>query len=39
MLAVLFMGYIIVWALFNKDKVPAADSELSFRDKLTNRAI
>lgn len=34
MLAALFMGYIIVWALFNKDKVPAADSELSFRDKL-----
>jgi len=34
MLAALFMGYIIVWALFNKDKVPAADSELSFRAKL-----
>ena len=34
MLAALFMGCIIVWALFNKDKVPAADSELSFRDKL-----
>jgi C4-dicarboxylate transporter DctM subunit len=26
LLAALFMGYIIVWALFNKDKVPAADA-------------
>ena len=24
LLAALFMGYIIVWALLNKDKVPAA---------------
>ncbi|MDR6153151.1 C4-dicarboxylate transporter DctM subunit [Acidovorax delafieldii] len=34
MLAVLFMGYIIVWALFNKDKVPAPDARLSFVQKL-----
>lgn len=34
MLAALFMGYIVVWALFNKDKVPAADATLSFRQKL-----
>ena len=34
MLAALFMGYIIVWALFNKDKVPAADAPLSFKEKL-----
>ena len=34
MLAALFMGYIIVWALFNKDKVPAADAVLSFKEKL-----
>ncbi len=34
MLAALFMGYIIVWASFNKDKVPAADKALSFREKV-----
>ena len=34
MLAALFMGYIIVWALFNKDKVPAPDARLSFVQKL-----
>jgi len=34
MLAVLFMGYIIVWALFNKDKVPAADAAMSFGQKI-----
>ena len=34
MLAALFMGYIIVWALFNKDKVPAADEGMSFMKKL-----
>ena len=34
MLAVLFMGYIIVWALFNKDKVPAADAAMSFWQKI-----
>jgi len=34
MLASLFMGYIIVWALFNKDKVPAADAVFSFKEKL-----
>jgi C4-dicarboxylate transporter DctM subunit len=34
MLAALFMGYIIVWALFNKDKVPAADAAMSFVQKI-----
>ncbi|MDI1238698.1 MAG: TRAP transporter large permease subunit [Polaromonas sp.] len=34
MLAALFMGYIIVWALFNKDKVPAADTRMSFGQKI-----
>lgn len=34
LLAALFMGYIIVWALFNKDKVPAPDAQLSFAQKL-----
>ncbi|MBA3595268.1 MAG: TRAP transporter large permease subunit [Polaromonas sp.] len=34
MLAVLFMGYIMVWALFNKDKVPAADVAMSFGQKI-----
>jgi C4-dicarboxylate transporter, DctM subunit len=34
MLAALFMGYIMVWALFNKDKVPPADAVLSLKEKL-----
>ena len=34
LLAALFMGYIVVWALFNKDKVPAPDARLSFVQKL-----
>ncbi len=34
MLAALFMGYIIVWALFNKDKVPAADTAMTFAQKI-----
>lgn len=34
MLAALFMGYIMVWALFNRDKVPAADVAMSFGQKI-----
>ena len=34
MLAALFMGYIMVWALFNKEKVPAADVAMSFGQKI-----
>jgi tripartite ATP-independent transporter DctM subunit len=34
MLAALFMGYIIVWALLNKDKVPPPDATLSVRQML-----
>jgi len=34
MLAGLFMGYIMVWALFNKEKVPAADAALRLGEKI-----
>jgi tripartite ATP-independent transporter DctM subunit len=34
MLAALFSGYIVVWSLFNRDKVPAADAAYSFMQKL-----
>ena len=34
MLAALFMGYIIVWALLNPGKVPAADAAMSFGQKV-----
>lgn len=34
MLAVLFMGYIALWALRNPSQVPEADPGLSFRQKL-----
>jgi tripartite ATP-independent transporter DctM subunit len=33
-LASLFMGYIIVWSLFNKSKIPAAEQGMSFGAKL-----
>jgi C4-dicarboxylate transporter, DctM subunit len=33
-LAVLFMGYIMVWAWRNPSQVPAADEEMSFRQKV-----
>ena len=34
LLALLFMGYIVVWSLFNKDKIPAADPHMSLGQKL-----
>ncbi len=34
LLASLFMGYIVIWSLFNKDKIPAADADFSLRQKL-----
>jgi C4-dicarboxylate transporter, DctM subunit len=34
LLALLFMGYIVVWALLNKGKVPAADAEMNFAQKV-----
>ncbi len=34
LLAALFMGYIVVWALLNPARVPSADMSLSFREKL-----
>lgn len=33
-LALLFSGYLIIWALFNRDKVPLADSSVSFLHKI-----
>ena len=34
MLAVLFSGWIMVWALLNPDKVPKSDKQLSFMEKI-----
>ena len=34
MLATLFSGYIVVWALRNPGKVPVADSAMTFREKV-----
>ncbi|MCL4747750.1 MAG: TRAP transporter large permease subunit [Burkholderiaceae bacterium] len=34
MLALLFMGYVVVWALFNPNKVPPADAHLGFMQKI-----
>ena len=34
LLAMMFSGYIIVWALMNPGKVPAADEGMSFKQKL-----
>lgn len=33
-LAALFMGYIMIWSLLNKDKVPQAEEELSLGQKI-----
>ena len=35
LLATLFSGYIMLWALRNPDQVPAADEQLTFRQKLS----
>jgi len=34
LLAALFMGYIVVWALLNPARVPSADTSLTLRQKL-----
>ncbi|WP_066261162.1 TRAP transporter large permease [Hydrogenophaga flava] len=34
LLALLFMGYIVFWALRNPEQIPAGDAELTFRQKL-----
>jgi C4-dicarboxylate transporter, DctM subunit len=34
MLGALFSGYLMVWALMNPEKVPEADADMSFTDKL-----
>jgi tripartite ATP-independent transporter DctM subunit len=41
MLIVLFMGYVMIWSFFNRDKMPAYKSDLSFFQKLyqTRRLI
>jgi tripartite ATP-independent transporter DctM subunit len=36
MLMGLFMGYIIIWALLNPNKVPPADIQMSFSQKVYN---
>jgi tripartite ATP-independent transporter DctM subunit len=33
-LALMFMGYIVVWSLLNKGRIPAAEAGLSLRGKL-----
>ncbi len=35
LLALVFMGYIVVWALRHPDQVPPADAELTLREKLS----
>lgn len=39
LLAVLFSGYIGLWALMNPDKVPPADARMSFMQKLAARSL
>jgi tripartite ATP-independent transporter DctM subunit len=39
LLAMLFSGYIIVWALMNPGKVPEADAGMSFKQKLYEHLI
>jgi len=34
LLAGLFMGYVAIWSLFNRDRIPAADIVMSFGQKL-----
>ncbi|MBL8523064.1 MAG: TRAP transporter large permease subunit [Betaproteobacteria bacterium] len=34
LLATLFMGYVIVWSLLNRDKIPAPDTHYTFVQKL-----
>lgn len=34
LLALLFMGYIVVWSLLNPGKIPAADAGMSFKQKV-----
>ena len=34
LLVFLFMGYVVIWALLNRDKTPPADESLSFGQKI-----
>lgn len=36
LLIVLFMGYVAIWAKLNREKMPAADPAVPFREKLWN---
>jgi len=34
LLVVLFVGYVVIWSLFNKDKIPPNDPDIPFAEKL-----
>ncbi len=34
LLASLFSGYVVVWSLLNRDKIPSADRSFTFKEKL-----
>ena len=38
-LALMFMGYIVIWSLIRRDQVPAPDASMSFMDKLRNSVL
>jgi len=34
LLVVLFVGYVVIWSLFNKDKIPPGDADIPFAEKV-----
>jgi len=34
LLVVLFVGYVVLWSLFNKDKIPPGDADIPFAEKI-----
>ena len=34
LLVVLFVGYVVIWSLFNKDKIPPRDKDVPFAEKI-----
>ena len=34
LLVVLFVGYVVIWSLFNKDKIPPGDADIPFAEKI-----
>ncbi len=34
LLVVLFVGYVVIWSLFNKDKIPSGDADIPFAEKI-----